>query len=434
MEKDESNTSQINNDTNIETYNGTNNESILPSSSSTSLSPNNSNINNITEEINAPNIKIKQNKSYLSIVIIFLIDLLMVVGPSFSYFLQAQKFIKTKSSKGFSKSICLILFLANILRVFFWIGKPFRVTLLLQSVLIIVSQVILIHLWVKYHDKKEEKQVQYVAKLDNNQQNEVFNTIQDKKECIEYLIDWSDTVNISKIWNWRSEFEYYKFMFIIILFLLLVSGLIGIHNPVLSNFFGTISVIFEAITCAPQLITNFQTKNTKNVSAPMIILWLIGDTSKMIYNIIYKTPIQMIISGAVQVILDIFVIIQVYIYKGPNQIFGVNNINKFMKNLDKSDTDKSNQVINNKGNISVGDNVALSHEKENQDKIEVLDKSEDNKVREMVENNNVKKNQIKNGENINNDTKDEKNGNSIEIKNNEESQNGNKMADDAHNS
>ena len=64
----------------------------------------------------------------------------MVTGPSLGYFLQSLKFKKTKSSKGFSKSICLIIYLAQILRVFFWIGKPFKITLLYQSILIIIFQ------------------------------------------------------------------------------------------------------------------------------------------------------------------------------------------------------------------------------------------------------------------------------------------------------
>ena len=444
MTEEEQNISQIFNNTNIGTTNETNNQinknetnneinnntnidsENFPLNNTISQISNNTNITNVTEEIN---IDYEKNKSFFAIIIIFLIDFFMVIGPSISYILQAQKFIKTKSSKGFSKSICLILYLANILRVFFWIGKPFRVTLLLQSIIIIICQMILIHLWVKYHEKDEQKKVQNVSKSDNNQQNEIFYSKEEKKEYIEYLIDWSDTVNISKFWNWKNEFEYYKFMLIIILFLLLISGLIGIHNKVLSNFYGTISVIFEAFTCAPQMITNFQTKNTKNVSSPMIVLWLIGDTAKMIYNIIYKTPIQMIISGIVQVLFDLIVILQIYVYKDPHKIFGTNH-KKYVKNFDN--VGKDSKSFNTSGNGSIGKNVIFTGEKENHDKIEVLDKSEDNK--EGIQQNNIvnvneKKSEIKNEEN--NDVNDKKNGNEIEAKNNENSgKHEDKMIDD----
>ena len=78
--------------------------------------------------------------------VILMIDVFMVTGPSIGYFLQSLKFKRTRSSKGFSKSICLIIYNSQILRVFFWIGKPFKITLLYQSILIICFQIYLIYL------------------------------------------------------------------------------------------------------------------------------------------------------------------------------------------------------------------------------------------------------------------------------------------------
>ena len=140
--------------------------------------------------------------------IIFLIDILVATGPSLGYFLQSLKFKQTKSSKGFSKSLCLIMYVSQILRVFFWIGKPFKITLLYQSILIIVFQVYLIHLWVKYHDTKPANNTNQINDIKTN----------DKKEIIEYFIDWSDTISPNKIWNWSNSIEYFKFMFLIICF------------------------------------------------------------------------------------------------------------------------------------------------------------------------------------------------------------------------
>ena len=55
------------------------------------------------------------------------VDLMMIFIPSIGYIFQAIKFKQTKSSKGFSKTLCLLLLLANILRIFFWLGKPFSI-------------------------------------------------------------------------------------------------------------------------------------------------------------------------------------------------------------------------------------------------------------------------------------------------------------------
>ena len=238
--------------------------------------------------------------------VILLIDISIVTGPSLGYLMQSLKFKKTKSSKGFSKSICLIIYVSQILRVFFWLGKPFKITLLYQSILIILFQIYLIYLWIKYHNTEPDK---------NTKQT---NEIKDKKDIIEYIIDWSDTISPNKIWNWSNTIEYYKFMFLIIIFLLLICGVIGIHNIVLVNVIGTISVITEASTLIPQIIVSCRTKKVGNLSMSMVGLWFIGDTCKFIYNIIYKTPIQMIASGGFQIFLDFFSLMQIICYRDVN--------------------------------------------------------------------------------------------------------------------
>ena len=77
--------------------------------------------------------------------------ILIIDSPSIGFFLQSLKFKQTKSSKAFSKSLCLIIYYTQILRVFFWIGKPFKVIKLYQTIFIILFQIYLIHLWAKYY-------------------------------------------------------------------------------------------------------------------------------------------------------------------------------------------------------------------------------------------------------------------------------------------
>jgi uncharacterized protein with PQ loop repeat len=255
----------------------------------------------------------KKNINIFMDFAILIIDLLIVIGPSIGYFLQSLKFKQTKSSKGFSKSLCLIIYFSQILRVFFWIGKPFKITLLYQSILIILFQIYLIHLWVKYHGATY--QVKNIAQNQVNEPNYC-----EQKDLIEYIIDWSDTISPNKIWNWSNQIEYFKFMSLIALVLLLISGLIGIHNLLLTNIYGTISVTSEASTLIPQILVSCRTKNAGNLSTSMVALWFIGDSCKFIYNLKYKTPIQMIISGAFQIFLDFFCLMQILCYKDKNQL------------------------------------------------------------------------------------------------------------------
>ena len=348
-------------------------------------------LNNDTIQNQTNKLVFKKELSFtLKDLVILIIDIFMVIGPSLGYFLQCLKFKKTKSSKGFSKSICLIIYTSQILRVFFWIGKPFKITLLYQSILVITFQIYLIHLWIKYH-----KTVDKNKKSNENQINEL--NYYEKKDLIEYLIDWSDTISPNKIWNWPSQIEYYKFMSLMVFTLLLISGVVGIHNVVLTNIYGTISVISEASSLIPQIIVSCKTKNASNLATSMVALWLIGDSCKFVYNIKYNTPIQMIISGGLQIFLDFFSLMQILCYKDKkklkkNEIRNVNittsikrqkveQINQFMKRLDSTRDEKNNESYNNSDNSKNVNKIEVIDRHENSDKVEVLDKSRDDQIK-----------------------------------------------------
>ena len=78
-----------------------------------------------------------KKKSILTQLMEFGMDVAMISAPLLTYFFQINKFLQTHSSKGFSKFICLLLFLGNIFRIFFWFGTHFKKTLLYQSIGII---------------------------------------------------------------------------------------------------------------------------------------------------------------------------------------------------------------------------------------------------------------------------------------------------------
>ena len=373
-------------------------------------------LNNTTENITTLVIEKYAKKDgalkILEKIVIILIDIFMVTGPSLGYLIQSLKFKKTKSSKGFSKSICLIIYMSQILRVFFWIGKPFKITLLYQSILIICFQVYLIYLWILYHDIKPKNNINK-----NNQVN-------DKKEIIEYIIDWSDTISPNKIWNWTSTIEYYKFMLFIILILLIICGVVGIHNPILVNIMGTISFITEASTLLPQIVVSCKKKNASNLSMTMVALWSLGESCKFIYNIIYKTPIKMILSGGFQIFLDFFCLFQIICYRNSNPHYRttdeinetmspiksskkVQQINQFMNKLEEKfneENDNENNKVEQK--ISFNNNeskkninkVSVPEKIENSDNVKVLDKTKYNKEqenRDIEEEDNDNKNNLK---------------------------------------
>ena len=222
------------------------------------------------------------------------LDLFMIFIPSIGYFFQAMKFKQTKSTKGFAKLLCFLLLIANILRCIFWLGKRFNLTLLFQAMIVIISQIYLIHIYFQYQDELPFKV--------------------DTKPLCEYLLDWKETLNPYHIWNWSEEIEYYKFIFFFSCVMLIISSIMGYNNIKFFDIIGTISVSCETFIELPQIKENCVTKNTQNLSGTMVFMWFIGDLFKTGYNLVFKSPIQMIIGGIIMNCEDIFLSLQVLIY------------------------------------------------------------------------------------------------------------------------
>lgn len=74
----------------------------------------------------------------------------MAFGAPLIYADQAWSIQKRRNAEGFSKDVCAVLLIANISRIFFWFGEKYEFALLLQSILMIVSQVYLLSLLLKF--------------------------------------------------------------------------------------------------------------------------------------------------------------------------------------------------------------------------------------------------------------------------------------------
>jgi uncharacterized protein with PQ loop repeat len=247
------------------------------------------------------------------------LDLFVIFSPSANYIFQIFKFIKTKSSKGFSTHLCLITILAHTLKVFFWLCEKFKIALLLQSILVITMQLYLIYLCIKY----KEKDTTYTQIPNENK----FNLRQN-------LFKFKDTFNMKLIWKWNNVLEYYKFYFVIVLSLNILYLFCNIKYY--SNVVGSLSIILDMLGAFPQIYELYKTKTQKNISKIMVFLWFIGNWLKVFYNIYNKCPIQLIIGSYIQACLNIVLTTQIIYYY-------------YKENLKKSEntenSDNSNKII-----------------------------------------------------------------------------------------
>src|ERR1700722_5570665 len=114
-----------------------------------------------------------------------LFDIIMIFGPSLGYIPQYYEIAHTKNTHAFSILVSFILLIANILRIFFWIYEKFDVVLVLQSIVMIMTQLILLELIVRLKAKeREERGMRRVG--------------------------WS-LFNIKRFWRWDTYGEYVLF-------------------------------------------------------------------------------------------------------------------------------------------------------------------------------------------------------------------------------
>jgi len=76
-------------------------------------------------------------------------QLAIVFGGVVPYIPQYLQISRSGDADGFSLYVCLALLTANILRIIFWFGKGFETPLLIQSILMSIAMLVMIHLVVQ---------------------------------------------------------------------------------------------------------------------------------------------------------------------------------------------------------------------------------------------------------------------------------------------
>lgn len=327
----------------------------------------NKNINIIQDSPESTNHKLLISMELFSLS--NLIDIAMIVGPSLGFLIQVIKIKQTNTSEGFSKLLILVLLVANIFRVFFWIGKQFSLVILYQSILMILAQFYLLYICLKYSDIgkyyiKNKQQILYSSNSSNNYNNNkndnsiiavLSDTINDIKGIITYKpVNYFD---ISKFWNWNFFIDYFYFISIFVLMLILSSKVIGIDNPLYMETLGSLAAGVEALIGIPQAYSNFSTKSTGALSYGMILTWVFGDTFKTYYYYNTLAPVQLIICGFFQLTVDFLLILQLTFYDSIETNSKDGKTIKFDQNYSNS---KSNN--NRKENINYMNLVDLSTE------------------------------------------------------------------------
>lgn len=222
----------------------------------------------------------------LSLVISSIASLAMIFGGIAPYIPQYRMINRSRNSTGFSTYVCLSLLIANILRILFWFGHPFEIPLLLQSIVMILTMLVMLELCIRIKNESG------------------LMSISNKK-----FTDF----NLQSFWKWSDFSSYVQFL----LLFCAIGGLfvlIFIENHLFIETIGLLSVLTEAMLAAPQFYRNYINKSTEGMSISMVIMWTCGDIFKTSYFILRNSPVQFWICGILQVSIDVAVLFQVFKY------------------------------------------------------------------------------------------------------------------------
>lgn len=182
----------------------------------------------------------------------------IVTSPITSYADQIYSIHRTRSSAGFSMDIPLIMLVASILKIFFWFGDHFALSLLFQAILMIFMQVLLLHVALTHRPPPAAQHTPFAAHPKPRPYN---------------------------FWQWRPHRPYWTFLMyftgaLVVLHLLLQNSSLFIPY---SSVLGYIALAIEACLPVPQILANQRAKSTKGFRPSVLLNWLVGDTFKLTF-------------------------------------------------------------------------------------------------------------------------------------------------------
>lgn len=215
----------------------------------------------------------------------------MAVSPPLPFVAQYLEMRRTRSSEGFSTLVPLLLLAANALRLAFWFGKRYSAVLLVQSVLLIATQLALLRLAVALRAARAHKKREDRAR------------------------DPSLAAFFAHFWAW-DDFALYAVAFGAFLALCLAVGVCVQHVAWLVELLGAAAVAAEALLAVPQIVHNHRARSVAGVAPLMVAGWFAGDGFKTAWFAATHAPVQFLACGIWQLFTDCVLAAQFVLYRG----------------------------------------------------------------------------------------------------------------------
>lgn len=207
---------------------------------------------------------------------------------SAAYYPQYAEIQKTRDASGFSTAVSGILIISNTIRVFFFFLDPFDVTLLIQSIVVVIGQGALLRLCVMCN----------TAKMPRTLPKKSF-------DLSNPHLHW---------WVW-SDFASFVSAWATIVAALCLVTVLGWNSEFVAQAVGMLALGLEATMGLPQLLQNAARGSTEGLSTVLILGWVAGDLVKVATYLTTHAPWQFLLCVAVQITCDCSILAQIVYFR-----------------------------------------------------------------------------------------------------------------------
>jgi solute carrier family 66, member 2 len=246
----------------------------------------------------------------------------LIVSPITSYADQILSMHRQRSSAGFSLDIPLIMLSASILKVFYWPGARFDLSLLVQALVMLAVQTILLRVALdnRAPPPRSSNSDAIEMKLGSRSPNMDAINLNYSSTSRPYGGNSSSSGRPYDFWRWREQQPYWNFLFS------LAGGLLALHiflQPSPSHakgytaLLGGLGLGIEALLPIPQLWQNYTSQSCKGFRVSVLANWLFGDAMKMAFFFLSedgKVPWAFKACGIFQALCDLGLGLQYWLY------------------------------------------------------------------------------------------------------------------------
>jgi uncharacterized protein with PQ loop repeat len=88
-----------------------------------------------------------------------------------------------------------------------------------------------------------------------------------------------------------------------------------LRTAVFTEVIGTFALLIEATLAMPQLLQNYRNRSTRGLRPELVGAWALGDAAKTILFVGRRAPMQFIVCGIVQLVVDFGIFYQMRVYR-----------------------------------------------------------------------------------------------------------------------